>query len=47
MAAGVWGQFIYVDPAHELVIVKTSVDPDFMAHADETVAVFEAISDGI
>ncbi len=43
MAAGVWGQYIYVDPAHELVVVKTSVDPDFMAHADETVALFEAV----
>ena len=46
MAAGVWGQFIYVDPAHELVIVKTSVDPEFMPHSDETVALFEAIRDG-
>jgi CubicO group peptidase (beta-lactamase class C family) len=45
MAAGVWGQFIYVDPAREFVIVKTGVDPDFMAHADENVAVFEAIED--
>jgi CubicO group peptidase (beta-lactamase class C family) len=43
MAAGVWGQFIYVDPSSELVIVKTSVDPDFMAHADETVAFFESV----
>jgi CubicO group peptidase (beta-lactamase class C family) len=43
MAAGVWGQFIYVDPSHEFVIVKTSVDPDFMAHADETVAFFETV----
>lgn len=43
MAAGVWGQYIYVDPAHGLVVVKTSVDPEFMANADETVAFFEAI----
>jgi CubicO group peptidase (beta-lactamase class C family) len=47
MAAGVWGQFIYVDPAREVVIVKTSVDPDFMAHSDECVAVFEAIEDAL
>jgi CubicO group peptidase (beta-lactamase class C family) len=43
MAAGVWGQFIYVDPAHELVVVKTSVDPEFMAHGPETVAFFEMV----
>jgi CubicO group peptidase (beta-lactamase class C family) len=42
MAAGVWGQFIYVDPSHELVIVKTSVDPDFEAHGPETIAFFES-----
>lgn len=43
MAAGVWGQFIYVDPSRELVVVKTSVDPDFMAHSDETIAFFESV----
>src|SRR6185312_8487953 len=32
MAAGVWGQFIWVDRAKNVVIVKTSVDPDFEAH---------------
>jgi CubicO group peptidase (beta-lactamase class C family) len=47
MAAGVWGQFIYVDPARELVIAKTSVDPDFMANGNESVAVFEAIADAL
>jgi CubicO group peptidase (beta-lactamase class C family) len=44
MAAGVWGQFIYVDPARRLVIVKTSVDPDFERNGDETVAMFEAVA---
>jgi CubicO group peptidase (beta-lactamase class C family) len=44
MAAGVWGQFIYVDPARQVVVVKTSVDPDFEAHSDETVAVFEMLA---
>jgi CubicO group peptidase (beta-lactamase class C family) len=47
LAAGVWGQFIYVDPARELVVVKTSVDPDFMEHADETVAFFQAMRSSI
>jgi CubicO group peptidase (beta-lactamase class C family) len=47
MAAGVWGQFIYVDPSREIVVVKTSVDPEFMAHSDETVAFFEAVRTGL
>jgi CubicO group peptidase (beta-lactamase class C family) len=47
MAAGVWGQYIYVDPVREFVVVKTSVDPDFMTNADETVALFEALREGL
>jgi CubicO group peptidase (beta-lactamase class C family) len=47
MAAGVWSQFIYVDPDRDLVIVKTSVDPDFDEHGDEHVALFEAIADAL
>lgn len=47
MAAGVWGQFIYVDPARKIVIVKTSVDPDFDRNGDETVALFESIAAAI
>jgi CubicO group peptidase (beta-lactamase class C family) len=45
MAVGVWGQYIYVNPDRGLVIVKTSVDPDFMTNDDESVALFEAIDD--
>jgi CubicO group peptidase (beta-lactamase class C family) len=45
MAAGVWSQFIYVDPDRQLVIVKTSVDPDFEQHSEEHQALFEAIAD--
>lgn len=44
VAIGVWGQFIYLDPARELIIVKNSVDPEFDAHEDETIAVFQAIA---
>ena len=48
MAIGVWGQYIYVYPKEDMVIVKTSVDPDFEAnnyeHDDETVAVFRSIA---
>jgi CubicO group peptidase (beta-lactamase class C family) len=48
MAIGVWGQYIYVYPKENLVIVKTSVDPGFadndFEHDDETVAVFRSIA---
>ena len=44
LAIGVWGQFIYVDPVREVVIVKTSVDPEFDDNDHETVAVFRAIA---
>jgi CubicO group peptidase (beta-lactamase class C family) len=48
LAIGVWGQYIYVYPEENLVIVKTSVDPHFadndFEHDDETVAVFRAIA---
>lgn len=43
MAIGVWGQNLNVNPSKGLVIVKTSVDPDFARHEDETVAVLEAV----
>ncbi len=44
LAIGVWGQFIYVDPARDVVIVKTSADPLFDDHDPETVAAFRAIA---
>jgi CubicO group peptidase (beta-lactamase class C family) len=48
LAIGVWGQYIYVYPKENLVIVKTSVDPDFeennYEHDDETVAVCRSIA---
>jgi CubicO group peptidase (beta-lactamase class C family) len=44
LAIGVWGQFIYVDPTREIVIVKTSADPHFDDHDPETVAAFRAIA---
>ncbi len=42
-AIGVWGQYVYVHPDHEVVIVKTSTDPDFDDNDHETIAVFRAI----
>ncbi len=44
LAIGVWGQYVYVDPTREVVIVKTSADPDFDGRDHETVAVFRAIA---
>ena len=44
LAIGVWGQYIYVDPARDVVIVKTSADPDFDDHDHESVAAFRAIA---
>ncbi len=49
MAIGVWGQYIYVYPKENLVIVKTSVDEHFgdnhYEHDDETVALFRSIAE--
>lgn len=44
LAIGIWGQYIYVDRARGVVIVKTSVDPDFETRDHESVAVFRAIA---
>lgn len=46
-AIGIWGQFIYVDPNSETVIVKMSADPEFKPHEVEAMAVFRAIADGL
>ena len=49
MAIGVYGQWIYVNPSKQVIIVKTSADPDFMAESYELkhVEFFRAIADGI
>ena len=49
MAIGVYGQWIYVNPSKQVIIVKTSADPDFMAKGYELkhVEFFRAIADGI
>lgn len=31
MAIGVYGQWMYADPSRQIIIVKTSADPDFMS----------------
>jgi CubicO group peptidase (beta-lactamase class C family) len=50
-AVGIYNQFIYVDPAHGLVIVKTSANSEYgqtndetSFREDETIALFEAIA---
>jgi CubicO group peptidase (beta-lactamase class C family) len=44
VAIGVWGQYIYVDPIREVIIVKTSADPLFDDHDHESIAAFRAIA---
>jgi CubicO group peptidase (beta-lactamase class C family) len=43
-AIGIWGQYIYVDPVREVVIVKTSADYHFDDNDHETIAAFRAIA---
>ncbi len=44
LAAGVYGQYIWMQPDRQLVIVKTSADPDFLTRFAETESMFRAIS---
>jgi CubicO group peptidase (beta-lactamase class C family) len=43
-AIGIWGQFIYVDRQNDVVIVKTSADPDFWIHDYDTISGLRALS---
>ena len=47
LAIGVWGQYIYIDPARGVIIVKTSADPLFDDNDHETVAAFRAIASAV
>ena len=49
MAIGVYGQFLYVNPEQNVIIVKVNADPDFMAEHYELkhVEFFRAITDGL
>lgn len=49
MAIGVYGQWIYVNPSKQIIIVKTSAAPDFMAEGYELkhVEFFRAVADGL
>ena len=46
-AIGVYGQYIYVNPARGVVVVKTGTDPRFDDHDHESVALFRAIARGV
>lgn len=43
-ASGIYGQAIWVDPARNLVIVKTSADQQYLSRFDENASAFEVIS---
>ena len=49
MAIGAYGQFLYVNPEQNVIIVKVNADPDFMAEHYELkhVEFFRAIADGL
>jgi len=42
-AIGVWGQYIYVEPTREVIIIKTITDPDFDNSDLEGIGSFRAI----
>lgn len=44
---GVWGQTIWISEPHEVVIVKTSVDPDFLPNVGEMIAFMRAVSEHV
>ncbi len=45
-ANGIWGQHIFVDEKAGMVIVKTSVDPDFAANTAEMIAFMRGVVAG-
>ena len=47
LAIGIWGQYIYVDPVRQVIIVKTGADPLFDERDHETVAAFRAIAQAV
>lgn len=46
-AAGVWGQYIYVSEPDDLIVVRTSVDPNYRQNMAESIDVFRAIRDAL
>lgn len=46
-AIGIWGQFVYVNPQADLVIVKTSADENFKPHEFEAITLFRAVAESL
>ena len=48
LVIGVYGQFIYVNPTNQVIIVKVNADPDFMSeNYGSTCRIFRAIADSL
>jgi CubicO group peptidase (beta-lactamase class C family) len=47
MAAGVYGQYVFIDPARDVVIARSSADPDWSARQRESAAVMQAVARGV
>ena len=43
-AIGIWGQYLYIHPENNIIIAKTSADPDFNMGDQETIEVFRTIA---
>ena len=43
-AIGIWGQYLYIHPKYDIIIAKTSADPDFDMQDLETIEVFRTIA---
>jgi len=43
-AIGIWGQYIYIHPEFDVVIVKTGADYDFDVRDHETIALFRTLA---
>lgn len=44
MAAGVYGQYVFIDPARRIVIARNSADPDWTPRQQESAAVMQALA---
>lgn len=44
LALGVWGQYLYIHPETKTIIVKTSGDPDFVEHEEETITMMRSLA---
>lgn len=46
-AAGIYGQYVWVDERREVVIARFAADPEWGARTEETFAAFRAIADAV